>query len=103
MVGAFFVLPWIAEFWLLLPLTVVLGFGLYAMHNTLQTRATEMAPDARASGIALFAVALFLGQSVGIEIAAWAIAWTGYTPVFVVSGAVLGLLALLIRHHFHRM
>jgi predicted MFS family arabinose efflux permease len=35
------------------------------LHNTLQTLATELAPDARGSAIALFAFSFFIGQGFG--------------------------------------
>ena len=44
---------------------VVLGFGFMMLHNTLQTLATELAPDARGSAIALFAFSFFIGQGFG--------------------------------------
>src|SRR3546814_13089699 len=42
-----------------------IGFGFYMLHNTLQTHATQMAPEARGAGVALFAPVLFLGQCAG--------------------------------------
>ncbi|VTU40706.1 Hexuronate transporter [Variovorax sp. PBS-H4] len=47
------------------PLAVLLGFGTYLYHNTLQTHATQMAPQARGSAVSLFSFALFTGQSLG--------------------------------------
>jgi predicted MFS family arabinose efflux permease len=44
---------------------VLLGFGYVALHTTLQTRATEVTPEARGTALALFAFCLFLGGSVG--------------------------------------
>jgi predicted MFS family arabinose efflux permease len=44
---------------------VMLGFGYIALHTTLQTRATELAPEARGTAVALFAFFLFLGGAVG--------------------------------------
>jgi predicted MFS family arabinose efflux permease len=44
---------------------VVLGFGFMMLHNTLQTIATELAPEARGSAIALFAFSFFVGQGLG--------------------------------------
>ncbi len=41
------------------------GFGFYMLHNSLQTQATELAPSARASAVALFAFSFFAGQGVG--------------------------------------
>ena len=103
MFAGFVAIPWLGQLWLLMPVTVALGFGMYAMHNTLQTRATEMATDARASGISLFAVSLFLGQALGIEAASVAIDVVGYTPVFLVAAVSLALLAACIRQSLHRM
>ena len=42
------------------------GVGLYMLHNTLQTQATQMAPEARGAAVTLFACVLFLTQSVGV-------------------------------------
>lgn len=44
------------------------GLGFYMMHSTLQTNATQMAPAARGTAMAIFAGCLFLGQSVGVSI-----------------------------------
>ena len=41
------------------------GFGFYLLHNTLQTKATEMYPQARGTAISVFAMSLFSGQAVG--------------------------------------
>ena len=43
----------------------MLGFGYIALHTTLQTRATELAPEARGTAVALFAFCLFLGGALG--------------------------------------
>jgi len=42
------------------------GLGFYMLHNTLQTQATQMAPEARGSAVTLFACMLFFGQSTGV-------------------------------------
>lgn len=41
------------------------GLAYYMMHNSLQTEATELAPAARASAVALFACGFFCGQGLG--------------------------------------
>jgi len=46
------------------------GLGFYMMHNTLQTQATQMAPQARSRAITLFACTLFLGQTIGVTVMA---------------------------------
>ena len=49
--------------------TVVLGMGFYMLHNTLQTNATQMAPERRGTAVTQFAASLFIGQSVGVALA----------------------------------
>jgi predicted MFS family arabinose efflux permease len=44
---------------------VMLGLGYILLHTTLQTRATELAPEARGTAVALFAFCLFMGGAVG--------------------------------------
>jgi predicted MFS family arabinose efflux permease len=41
------------------------GVGFYMIHNSMQTIATELAPTARGSAVALFAASYFLGQAIG--------------------------------------
>jgi MFS transporter, DHA1 family, inner membrane transport protein len=41
------------------------GVAFYMLHNSLQTEATELAPMARGSAVALFACGLFAGQGIG--------------------------------------
>jgi predicted MFS family arabinose efflux permease len=43
----------------------LLGLGYIALHTTLQTRATELVPEARGTAVALFALCLFLGGALG--------------------------------------
>lgn len=58
--------PWAA----LAPFGCLLaGFGFYMLHNTLQTNATQMSPQRRGAGMALFASSYYLGQSVGVAVA----------------------------------
>lgn len=44
---------------------VVLGFGFYMIHNSLQTLATELAPTARGSAVSLHAFFFFVGIALG--------------------------------------
>jgi len=41
------------------------GVAFYMLHNSLQTEATELAPSARGSAVALFACGFFVGQGLG--------------------------------------
>ncbi|MFM0029126.1 MFS transporter [Paraburkholderia madseniana] len=76
-----------------LPACLLAGFGFYALHNTLQTRATQMAPSARGTAVSLFSCFLFFGQSLGVLCAAWFIDRLSAQPVFLFSATGLLLLA----------
>lgn len=74
------------------PACVVMGLGFYMMHNTLQTHATQMAPERRGTAVAAFACCFFLGQSIGVGAAGLVVDRLGTAPVMV-AGA-LGLLVV---------
>jgi predicted MFS family arabinose efflux permease len=79
------------------------GFGFFMFHNTMQTHATQMAPAARGTGVSLFASSLFLGQSVGVLLAAALVTHLGSTAVITLGGAVLwavgAFFARALRRH----
>jgi predicted MFS family arabinose efflux permease len=83
----------------------LIGLGYHMLHNTLQTHATQMAPSVRGTAVALFAMSLFIGQSLGVTLAAGALHATGFVPVFAM--AAVGLLAtgaafsMLLRRRIH--
>jgi YNFM family putative membrane transporter len=79
--------PW----WpLAMPACLAAGFGFAMFHNTMQVNATQMVPSARATGVTLFAGALFFGQSLGVlSLAAlmtfWPSAWVMATSALCMS------------------
>ncbi len=70
----------------------LMGLGFYMMHNTLQTHATQMAPERRGAAVAAFASSFFLGQSAGVGIAGLLVGYTG--TGWVMAAGALGLLAV---------
>jgi predicted MFS family arabinose efflux permease len=83
-----------APIWMTAPLaTAALGFGYYMLHNTLQTNATQMLPEARGTAVAGFSSALFLGQSAGVALAAPLVNRAGAVPLFVVAAVLWLVLA----------
>jgi predicted MFS family arabinose efflux permease len=89
--------------WLSAPLAVAaLGFGYYMIHNTLQTNATQMMPEARGNAVAAFSSTLFVGQSAGVTLAAPVVNQAGAIPVFVFSAAAWMVLALWICRRIAR-
>jgi predicted MFS family arabinose efflux permease len=66
MCGAMLTIGFSLTWYLSLPACFVFGLGFYMMHNTLQTNATQMAPERRGAAVAAFASCYFFGQAVGI-------------------------------------
>src|SRR5262249_41891340 len=71
----------------------MIGLGFYALHNTLQTNATQMTPAARGTAVALFSSAIYLGQTGGVAAGAFIFDRFGGAPLFVATAIVLPTLA----------
>ena len=85
-----------------LPCLLAVGAGLYMFHNTLQVNATQMAPDSRGAAVALFALSLFTGQSIGVWMGGLVVDAAGTTSLFAISAIGLPLLALDFRRRLQR-
>jgi YNFM family putative membrane transporter len=80
--------------WYFAPVAMLgVGVGFYMLHNTLQTEATQMVPQARGTGVTLFASMYFLGQTLGVTLGAPVMDRYGGPPLFVVAAIVLPALA----------
>ena len=88
--------------WASVPFFIGIGFGFYMFHNTLQTRASEMAPHMRGSAVSLFAFCLFVGQAAGVAAFGGGISLLGYVPMLVGAGAALALLGHWFRRRLAR-
>ncbi len=86
-----------------LPFVVVLGMGYYTMHGTLQTRATELAPEARGTAVSLFAFFFFMGQASGPQVLGRILSSRGYGVAFLAAGLGLFTLAVVSRQIFARI
>jgi predicted MFS family arabinose efflux permease len=82
---------------------VLVGGGFAFMHSTLQTWATEVVPEARATVISLFAAALFAGSGLAAMAAAPLAEAGSYDLLFALAAFVavpLGLFAALARRRY---
>ncbi|MDE2365035.1 MAG: MFS transporter [Hyphomicrobiales bacterium] len=70
------------------------GAGYYLLHSVLQVNASQMTPDSRGTGMALFATCFFVGQATGVALAAPVVDSLGTTPVFAAAALALPALAL---------
>lgn len=84
------------------PAMVATGFGYYMFHNTLQVNATQMAPEARGIALGLFASCMFLGQAIGVAVAAPIFDNTGGRPIFLAAALFLVILAFVYRAQARR-
>jgi predicted MFS family arabinose efflux permease len=97
--GTLAVMPWT---WLAPPAIALVGLGFYMLHNTLQTNATQMAPQSRGLAVSLFALMLFCGQSAGVALAAPIVDRYGARPIFLVSAVVILAIGLYFRRQLLR-
>jgi predicted MFS family arabinose efflux permease len=74
-----------------LPASLLAGFGFFMFHNTMQANATQMAPQARGTAVSLFSSFLFMGQSIGVVLAASLIDRIGTGAVIALGGTVMAL------------
>ena len=79
-----------------------IGLGYYMLHNTLQTNATQMTPEARGTAVGIFSAALYFGQTLGVAINAPIFDRFSAVPIFVVSGLGLFALGLWFAHVLRR-
>jgi predicted MFS family arabinose efflux permease len=83
--------------------TIGLGFAFYAMHNTLQTKATEMAPQSRATGMSLFSMAWAAGQAVGAGLMGAGAAALGFAPMIAGFAIAYAALGVVLRARLDRL
>jgi len=85
----------LGSLWWLAPIaTTAIGLGFYMLHNTLQTNATQMTPQARGTAVGLFSSALYIGQTAGVAAGALVIDRAGAAPLFLATAAALPALAI---------
>jgi MFS transporter, YNFM family, putative membrane transport protein len=95
LVGLAYLTLALAPAWWIAPAAVVaIGLGFYMLHNTLQTNATQMSPQARGTAVAIFSSALYLGQALGVAVGALLIDRAGGPAIFLVAAIGLPLLGL---------
>ncbi len=90
--------PWPVEF----ANFALLGFGFYMLHAVIQIYASELAPVARGSAMALHSFFFFLGQAVGPVVYGAGLATVGITPVLLVGAAVLVIVGLTCAQWLRR-
>jgi predicted MFS family arabinose efflux permease len=91
---AYLTLAFEPYYWIAPAANLAIGLGFYMLHNTLQTNATQMTPEARGTAVAIFSSALYLGQTAGVAAGGMVFDRLTAVPLFLISGVVLLTLSL---------
>ena len=75
---------------------MVAGLSSYMLHNSRQTEATEIAPSARGSAVALFACGFFVGQGLGPPLFGALVDAAGFPATLFATAAGLVLLGQVV-------
>jgi predicted MFS family arabinose efflux permease len=87
---ALIALAW--AWWVVLLAQLCIGLAFFMFHGVLQARATEALPEARGTAVSAFAMALFLGQTLGALVIGAVIGFADYRVAFgLVAMGVAGL------------
>jgi predicted MFS family arabinose efflux permease len=94
--AAYLTLAVAPRWWIAPPAVIAVGLGFYMLHNTLQTNATQMAPQARGTAVALFSSALYVGQSLGVAGGSILIDRAGGPAIFLIAALLLPVLGFWV-------
>ncbi|MCO5093083.1 MFS transporter [Bosea sp. (in: a-proteobacteria)] len=83
--------PW----WSAVGIFLIMGFGLFLLHGTFQAQATELAPTARGSAMALFACFFFMGHASGPLVMGPLLQALGPQAALAIFGVAVGVLGLV--------
>ncbi len=89
---AYVALAFEPHYWIAPIAIMAIGLGFYMLHNTLQTNATQMSPEARGTAVSVFSASLYLGQTAAVALGG--VVFDRFTAVPLFLGAALVLLLL---------
>lgn len=78
------------------------GLGLYMLHGTLQTHATQMYPPLRGTAVSLFVVCLFGSQAIGVSLGGLLVDAASARWVFAAGLLVIPVLGAVFSLALHR-
>ena len=81
---------------------MAIGLGFYMLHNTLQTNATQMSPEARGTAVSLFSASLYLGQTACVALGGVVFDRFTAVPLFLGAAIILLLLGLVFARLLKR-
>ena len=89
-------LAFVPVWWMAALAMFVAGISFYMLHNSMQTEATELAPSARGSAVALFACGFFIGQGLGPLVFGALLHGLGPRPALIAVALVIVVLGRVV-------
>ena len=83
--------------WLVAVALAAGGLGFVLLHNSLQSNATQINPEARGAALSTFAFSFFAGQTVGVAAASWIYDHFGAPPLFTMAAILMPILVFWFR------
>lgn len=99
---AYLILAFSKVWWLAPAAVLAIGLGFYMLHNTLQTNATQMTPEARGTAVAIFSSALYLGQMAGVALGSPVFDRYAGVPLFIAAAIGLAALGLFLAQQLRQ-
>ncbi len=81
---------------------VFVGLGFYMLHGVIQIYASELAPTARGSAMAMHSASFFFGNAIGPVVYGWALPTVGLPVTVVTAAAILMGVALVCARKLRR-
>lgn len=81
---------------------LIMGWGFYLLHGSLQVFASDLAPEARASALSLHAFFFFMGQAVGPIVYGFGLSHIGKVPTLILSATTLLVLGVVAARLLNR-
>lgn len=81
---------------------LLMGWGFYSLHGSLQVFSSDLAPEARASALSLHAFFFFLGQAVGPIVYGYELHHFGKFATLLLSAVAILALGIIAAHLLHR-
>jgi predicted MFS family arabinose efflux permease len=81
---------------------VFVGLGFYMLHGVIQIYASELAPTARGSAMAMHSASFFFGNAIGPVVYGWALPHVGLGPTVLVAAAMLAGVAVVCSRKLRR-
>ena len=81
---------------------LLMGWGFYSLHGSLQVFSSDLAPEARASAMSLHAFFFFLGQAVGPIVYGYELDHFGKVATLLLSAVAILALGIIAAHLLHQ-